>query len=284
MIGAWYDPRSWVEAGADVVSSAVDRAAAAFDAIPGASWAKSFVKTATGPVGDFARSEVGQVVLRAIATTMTGGLAPILGPQLATVAWAVPGLAAGDSFTDAWLNEFQWRLKETSEIAGADIGRLLGEQVTRVLGDEAFRAAVQAGKSVAELARHFGIREDAAALAIDALRSVVEQYRREWFPDAATGKRVALAGRLSAAELLRQRTSVGRYLNPVNADAIGRSMMTARVSIFGDKPKPPAPAPAAPVYRGAGPVDQGMPAWQIAALAVGGVALVGGAAWYASRR
>lgn len=275
----------------DVATSVADRAAGAFEAIPGSGWVVDLVKTATGPAGDFARSEVGQVVLRAIATTLTGGLAPVLGPQLATVAWAVPGLAKGDSFTESWLNEFQWRVEKTAEIAGADLGKLVGEQLTRVLGNEAFRQAVAAGEQLSELARKFGVREDVAAMASDAVRATAEQYRRELFPDYATGKRVALAQRMSASSLLSQRTSVARYLRPVSA-ASSKALASMSVSQFLPRaapvpparpaPLPSAPVQAAPVVRAPAPEPDHTP--MLVAGVLGAVAVVGGLAVARSRR
>src|SRR6267142_4323977 len=93
----------------DAVDAVTDVATSAIDAVPGG-------KAVREAMGDVADSVAGQIILRAFATSLTGALAWKVGPQLATVAFAVPGLAKGDKFTKAWLDEFSWRVQKTAEI------------------------------------------------------------------------------------------------------------------------------------------------------------------------
>jgi hypothetical protein len=93
----------------DPITSAWD---AAKSTVPGLQEISDAIDAAvSGPVRDFARGPIGRVMFSALASSLTGGLAPILGPQLATVAFALPGLAKGDDFVTAWTQEFAERAK-----------------------------------------------------------------------------------------------------------------------------------------------------------------------------
>jgi len=69
-----------------------------------------------GPLRDFFRTAVGRVIARAFATLLYYNLAPLLGPQLAAVAFAFPGLLRGEKFDEAWATEFIWRVTTTAGI------------------------------------------------------------------------------------------------------------------------------------------------------------------------
>jgi hypothetical protein len=56
---------------------------------------KALADVVEGPLKDFAQSDVGKTVFRAMATWLTGGLAPILGPQLASARLRCRGSHAG---------------------------------------------------------------------------------------------------------------------------------------------------------------------------------------------
>jgi hypothetical protein len=150
-----------------IVGTATDAVGSVWSGIPGSGAVDDITGAATQAMNDFANTAVGQTVLRALATSLTGGLAPYLGPQLATVAWAVPGLAAGNTnFIDAWSNEFKWRVETTAQQLGADVGKLIADQVTKTLAQLHLERAIndKITESVQQLAEQFGIREDAAAL------------------------------------------------------------------------------------------------------------------------
>lgn len=160
----------------DVVGDAADAVAAPFvwvaENVPGVS---HVVQGAGELVADFAKSDAGRVVLRAMATSMTGGLAAIVGPQLATVAWAVPGLLRGEPFDEAWTSEFSYRVEKTAEHFGGELGTaaagLLGEQLARATAALASRLGEPGQRLVdmaaPQLAAWLDIREDVAQLAID---------------------------------------------------------------------------------------------------------------------
>lgn len=69
-----------------------------------------------GPLRDFARTPYGLVVLRAMAGTIYGPLAWTLGPQIASLAFALPGVVRGDEFWHAYITEVEWRAQKTAEI------------------------------------------------------------------------------------------------------------------------------------------------------------------------
>lgn len=178
-IGAiWNDIGDAVDTVTRPISKAVSDV---FDAIPGSEWVKGIVN---GPLRDFANSAVGKVVLRAMATSLTGGLAGTLGPQLATVAWSLPGLVRGESFDEAWWKEFSWRVEKTAETLGTDAaGKALGDML-KVASDRLMDQAKKAfptlpveeglrrfvnetGLTPEALARELGIRPDVAAAALN---------------------------------------------------------------------------------------------------------------------
>ena len=178
---------AWDATGGQVV----DVATSAIDNVPGIEWVRELVD---GPLKDFANSAVGKVVLRALASSVTGGLdyglGQLLGPQLATIAWAFPGMLAGDSFTSAWTQEFAWRASKVAEILGAEFAAVrFPEQVKSAfakLGE--LGAGAAASITDRALAAATGaIREDMAALALDMFNKT-DRFRAEDYDDA-TGRR-----------------------------------------------------------------------------------------------
>jgi len=171
----------------DVISSAGDVFTSAVDKIPGG----QALRQALGDkIGDFARTTFGQVVLRAAATAATGMLAqfpaggsyPLVSPQLASAAFAIPALAAGDkNFLDAWLSEFKWRVETAAQTVAPEVGKQITNEVNSTLASipalqalgktKVFGHAIQQvfPETVEGLVNKFGIREDSAALVLAAL-------------------------------------------------------------------------------------------------------------------
>jgi hypothetical protein len=58
----------------------------------------------------FANTAIGHVVLFAISGSAFAALVPSVGPQLAAVAFALPGMAKGDNFMKAWTDGFMERI------------------------------------------------------------------------------------------------------------------------------------------------------------------------------
>ena len=151
--------------------------------------------------GDFANTAVGTVVLRAIATMYFGGIAWAVGPQLASVVWALPGIMKGDRFDEAWLTEFKYRVEKTAEILGPGIIDAFGSQLTDTLKKmfDEYGIGELVEEGVQEFAKRYNIREDVAAFALslwnridlpprDAFDPVTGRQIRQWQASAAATK------------------------------------------------------------------------------------------------
>ena len=165
----------------------------------GADWISDAVG---GPLKDLASNEWGVYLIRAVAGSFSAALAPILGPQLASVAWALPGLLKGERFDKAWLEEFSFRVQGVAEWLGVEYGKQLIEQLHSASEElmaesrEAFgdlpvdEAVKRLNLDIANFAQRLGIREDVAARIVALARRMappqVERY------DLETGKRKPL--------------------------------------------------------------------------------------------
>ncbi len=179
-VGGWFDDVvDWSEGAAedatnavvDVVTSvpgvdegvsSVEDAASFLGSLPG-------FEQAGGLLQDFARTPYGRVALTALSTNLTGGLAPIVGPQLATVAFSLPGVLRGEKFDEAWVNEFAMRVQRTAAILGADfIDEVFMPQFTAAMQELAanFNLGDLATWTTQQLADRLHIREDVAAYAL----------------------------------------------------------------------------------------------------------------------
>lgn len=169
----------------DAVSTVVDTAGDAVRAVPGGA---ELLRAA----GHFANTGVGLAVLRAMSTMFYASVAWPLGPQLASVMFAVPGLARGDDFTHAWLTEVKWRAEETAKVLGPGIVDAFGKQLTDALRKlaEEYGGEDLLELGVSELAARFHIREDVAAFAL-AIWNHVKLPSRDEF-DPATGRQLGV--------------------------------------------------------------------------------------------
>lgn len=168
----------------NTVSDAVDDIGDVLSNVPGA-------KELAGAMGDFAHTAVGAVVLRAMSSAFYGSIAWTVGPQLASIAWAIPGLMRGDTFDKAWFDEVKWRTEQTAEILGADAGALIGQQLAAALDalNKQFGVGTLATWTEAQLAKAAGnIREDVARMALDKWNGI-QLFRKEDY-DAADGHRL----------------------------------------------------------------------------------------------
>lgn len=103
------------------VSNAVDSVVNVLHVIPGVDWAGEQLK-------DFASTSFGQWFLRILAGSVVyTGLAPYLGPQLASVGFALPGVAKGDKFASAWTQEEIWRVSEAAKYFAGNAAKTLSD-------------------------------------------------------------------------------------------------------------------------------------------------------------
>lgn len=175
----WFGSDIW-----DAAEDVVKKALAVVEDVPGLNELREAAK-------DFANTAVGKTVLRAMATSFYGGLAWTLGPQLASVTFALPGLFRGEPFEKAWFDEVKWRTEKTAEILGADVGALIGRQISETLlklgKDVGVGRLIDDG--VQELARRYNIREDVAAM-VKSLWNKIDLPRSARF-DPVTGRALA---------------------------------------------------------------------------------------------
>ena len=183
----WFGEDAW-----DFVSDRVDDLGAGVRALPGGSELLDAAQ-------DFAKTPTGLVVMRAFSSMLYGSVAWAIGPQLAAVTFAVPGLFRGERFEEAWLTEFKWRVEKTAETLGPGVIDIFGAQ----LKDTLLRLADEVGAGalvdmgVQELAARFNIREDVAAFAL-SIWNRVQPPPRDAF-DPVTGKRRGTLGKRSTS-------------------------------------------------------------------------------------
>jgi hypothetical protein len=186
----------------DPITSAWD---AAKSTVPGLQEISDAIDAAvSGPVRDFARGPIGRVMFSALASSLTGGLAPILGPQLATVAFALPGLAKGDDFVTAWTQEFAERAKTVaaqlgSEEAGDALNDALGKLTAYAQTKGLDIAALVNQVDWHALAAQLNIREDILAQVISGAIGDLDFSQSKSF-DPKTGKELHFPTALDKAK------------------------------------------------------------------------------------
>lgn len=123
-----------------------------------------------GPLRDFARTEYGQMVLRAIASSVYGGAALAVGPQLASLAFAIPAVANGEDVWTGWASEVQWRAEKSLQILSA--GQADVQIPTPAIVNEARELVDESGmgpivdRGLHELASRLGVSDWQALFAL----------------------------------------------------------------------------------------------------------------------
>lgn len=180
----------------DAVSSAWDDLKAAPGIGPIATALDDF---ASGPLKDFAQTTIGKVVLTAVSANAYLLAAPAVGAQLAAVTFALPGVAAGESFAKAWTEAFLERVTALikyfvgqgipDDVATSDAGEALSSGMQKV---QDFAAQVNVtGMSFQELAQRAGVRADVAALYLAQASGDLSGYLAHVW-DPATGADLGL--------------------------------------------------------------------------------------------
>lgn len=191
--------------------------------VPGVDWFGDELK-------DFANSTGGKIVMTAFTTmnfdilSSAIGVFTIAAPQIASLTFAIPGLARGEPFFQAWLTEFLSRVKQTIEILGADVGAAVGkemmaqiqpayDQITKALGNSTdvlnkmITNLEAQGNGVEQIAKLAGVRTDVFQSAIDAAKKQVTSF----------GKR-ELSTLLGDVNVLIQEASDGLLFDPLTGD------------------------------------------------------------------
>ena len=198
-----------------------------------------------GDFRDFANTSFGHGFLVAITTYVTGGLQseliPLIGPigaQVGTVAFALPGVAAGQTFGQAWTSEFVSRSEQLAATVGTQVAGEYIQQYGKQLADQFTQLAAQAGQSVKayaaqlqsagvaeiqQLAAQLGVRADVLQSLIDyasgKLNMVTQAF--ESLPDALKNTIAAqysnsIAGN-SGITFLATTDTIAAYYNKMRA-------------------------------------------------------------------
>ena len=211
------DAADWVSDRVDDVGDAVsDVGDFVHDNIPGGEWVVDAVNAGAGWIATFAKTGVGTIVMRAISSAMFPAFSATLGPQVASVAFAFPGIVKGDRFTEAYITEVAHRTSETARILGSDVAEqvitgplkdtvaklikqladktggknLLGLNPAELMKATGLTPAAAAymkelGLTPESVAKQFGIRQDVAQMVLDVLNQTTSDLTRF---DVATGK------------------------------------------------------------------------------------------------
>lgn len=239
-----------------------------------------------GPLRDFAKSAVGQVVLRALATTVSLGATAVLGPLGGTwslvTAHALPGVLRGEPFEEALLQENLWRIEKAAEVVGPELAGGMAEQWGRALDEVKRRAkevapdlelpefvkawATEQGLTPEELgrslARELGIREDMGVQAVElAIRQKLLDRRGYDLRTGAKYGAVRPSALFSTAATLRN-TSKAYQLISMQRDAVRAARATSATAANTSRAftllreqraaAPAAPAPARTFDRATG--------------------------------
>lgn len=113
----------------DTISDVGDWFKGAFQSIPGSEWVEGAVNSGAGFLKDIANDSTGRLILVGITNAMlfpaVAGIAipsvsgmQTIGPQIASVVWVVPNLAAGDGFVESYAAEITWRTEYLAQIFG----------------------------------------------------------------------------------------------------------------------------------------------------------------------
>lgn len=117
----------------DLFGGAGDLATSAVDRIPGGKWIRG---AASDAVSALSGSKEGQIVLAVISASLVSGgftaLAPVVGPQAASAAFAIPGMISGDSFSKAWVDGFTFRLAKLAHDYGPDAANSAGADMKSI--------------------------------------------------------------------------------------------------------------------------------------------------------
>lgn len=157
----------------DFISDAFDDIGDAISSIP-------VVGGVLSDLGDdfksFAGTTFGKAFLVVITTYVTGGLqsglTQLIGPigaQVGTVAFALPGVSAGQTFGASWTSEFVSRTEQLVSIVGPGIAGQFVAQYGQQLADQFTALAKAAGFDPSQLAQYAQQLQSKGAAEIQAL-------------------------------------------------------------------------------------------------------------------
>lgn len=260
-----FDPLGWAQDRLSDIGDAFTDATDTFAAnVPGGEWVKDAVNGGLGVVGDIAKTDVGRAFLTVITNAMVGPLAWEVGPQLASALWAVPGVAAGEPFMQAWSQQVIFRAKQCAEMYGGELAKKFIEGIQPALnylnekvGPEAQAAGLAAlqklGITPEKIAAEINVRADSAASAINSW------LRQDVFPldkyDPQTGARIVRITQEAFIKNLSDKAQAVRKIDEWKAQMYGKKLQTKETASavhhnlaaqFFQPAAKPAAKPAAP--------------------------------------
>jgi hypothetical protein len=196
----------------DLFSTPADVATSILDRVPGGGWVKDAYNQGQTWILAAVQTPMGGWMIDVVTNSVgIPALLPIVGPA-ATALWAVPGLAKGEPFTQAYVEGFSKRLVQlaqylagqgASEAVQKQAADAMSSQVQQIANDPNVQSAmgqiarqqstqaiqdalVQAHLTPEEIASRFGARPDAAVMALNALLHQQVYDPRSY--DIATGQ------------------------------------------------------------------------------------------------
>lgn len=129
----------------DLGDAALDIISSVFDRVPGSEWIEEAASEGATWLGDMAQTDVGRTILTAISMTylyeplasmqIPGAVGQVVvGPIVASATWALPGMVAGESFTEAYVTELTWRIQGLVEYFAGRYVAKIGQEASRELG------------------------------------------------------------------------------------------------------------------------------------------------------
>lgn len=79
--------------------------------VPGSGWVKDALAKGGDWIVAFAKTPVGRFTITVVSNNLYQPLAHIVGPQAASAVWATPGMIAGESFSEAYIEDLRKRLE-----------------------------------------------------------------------------------------------------------------------------------------------------------------------------
>lgn len=236
---------------------------------------------------DFANTAVGRTVLSALATSVTGGLAPLVGPQLATVAFAIPGVSAGDDFLTSWTQEFGRRVDQTVAILGVQAVPELNDAIQKAVDYLQSAGIDPAQITMTDLAKAAGVDDWSAAFVLDKALGQIHYLSNAFSPltgNLLSGITFDLNDPVSTASLQRMQQAAAIRSGAIKTSVSAGPSVVQSLSLQKLAPAVVstvrASSPTSAVRVAAPPSDKLLDV----ALVIGGLALAGGAAYYFSRR
>jgi hypothetical protein len=124
----------------DAISDGVDAVGDVVTSIPGVKQVAGAVDDfVSGPMRDFARTGVGEVIFRAASVALqsaTFAISPLAGQTIGYLAWAVPGLARGEKVDEAFTKEFIYRVEYCASFVAGKAGEAAGKALSQVMAKQ----------------------------------------------------------------------------------------------------------------------------------------------------